>query len=111
MWPKCMPKGLTQKWSARSGSRAVMWPATPSSKPNLEKRRKAAARRCLRWSRSSAGSSNVILAGSCMISGTVTSSSPSQRSVPGAVPILRTVVGPQRRKLTLGGQTTAQLSR
>src|SRR5438309_8242151 len=53
MWPKCMPKGLTQKWSVSSGSRAVMWPATPSSKPHLENMRKAAARRCLRWRRSS----------------------------------------------------------
>ncbi len=48
MWPKCMAKGLTQKWSSRSGSRAVMWPATPSSKPNLENSRNAAARRCFR---------------------------------------------------------------
>src|SRR5260370_33185433 len=32
-----------------------MWPATPSSKPKREKRRKAAARRSLRWRRSSAG--------------------------------------------------------
>src|SRR6266446_2638669 len=31
-----------------------MWPATPSSKPKREKRRKAAARRSLRWRRSSA---------------------------------------------------------
>src|SRR5216684_1123509 len=55
MRPKCRPKGFTQKWSSRSGSRAVMWPATPSSKPKREKRRKAAARRSLRWRRSSAG--------------------------------------------------------
>src|SRR4051812_26600972 len=55
---KLMPSGLTQKWSRRSGSRAVMWPATPSSKPNCPNSRKAAARRCLRWRRSSAGSSN-----------------------------------------------------
>src|SRR5260370_6562703 len=32
-----------------------MWPATPSSKPKREKRRKAAARRSLRWRRSAAG--------------------------------------------------------
>ena len=50
---KSMPNGFTQKWSARSGSRAVMWPATPSSKPNRPKRRNAAARRCLRCRRSS----------------------------------------------------------
>ena len=36
-----MPNGLTQKWSRRSGSRAVMWPATPSSKPNWPKSRNA----------------------------------------------------------------------
>src|SRR5215471_6361412 len=53
--PKCKPKGLTQKQSGRSGSRAVMWPATPSSKPYSAKSRKAAARRSLRWRRSSAG--------------------------------------------------------
>ena len=29
MWLKLMPKGFTQKWSRCSGSRAVMWPATP----------------------------------------------------------------------------------
>jgi len=34
-WPKCMPKGFTQKRSPCSGSLAVMWPATPSSKPPL----------------------------------------------------------------------------
>src|SRR4030095_2802061 len=53
IWPKSIPKGLTQKWSCFSGSRAVMCPATPSSNPNLEKRRKAAASRCFRCSRSS----------------------------------------------------------
>ena len=53
MCPKCIPNGFTQKWSVSSGSRAVMWPATPSSNPNLENRRNAAAKRCLRWSRSS----------------------------------------------------------
>src|SRR5437588_2141912 len=53
MWPKCMANGLTQKWSSFSGSRAVMWPATPSSKPKRENRRNAPARRCLRWRRSS----------------------------------------------------------
>src|SRR5260370_2575081 len=50
-----MPQGFTQKLSRRSGSRAVIWPATTSSKPKREKRRKAAARRSLRWRRSSAG--------------------------------------------------------
>ena len=45
---KLMPNGFTQKRSACSGSRAVMWPATPSSKPKRPKRRNAAARRCLR---------------------------------------------------------------
>src|SRR4051794_29008305 len=53
MWEKLMPNGFTQKWSSRSGSRAVMWPATPSSNPNLPKRRNPAARRCLRCWRSS----------------------------------------------------------
>ena len=53
MWLKLIPNGFTQKWSSRSGSRAVMWPATPSSKPNFPKIRKPAARRCLRCWRSS----------------------------------------------------------
>src|SRR5262245_20957545 len=53
IWPKSMPNGLTQKWSRFSGSRAVMCPATPSSNPNLAKRRKAAANRCFLCSRSS----------------------------------------------------------
>src|SRR5882757_4926602 len=53
MCPKCMPNGLTQKWSSSSGSRAVMCPATPSSKPNRLNRRNAAARFCLRCRRSS----------------------------------------------------------
>ena len=58
MWLKFMPNGFTQKWSSRSGSRAVMCPAMPSSNPNLPKRRYAAASRCLRWSRSSSTVSN-----------------------------------------------------
>ena len=33
MCPKWTPNGLTQKRSGCSGSRTVMWPATPSSKP------------------------------------------------------------------------------
>jgi hypothetical protein len=41
MCPKCMPNGLTQKWSVSSGSRAVMCPATPSSNPNRLNRRNA----------------------------------------------------------------------
>ena len=53
MWLKLIPNGFTQKWSSRSGSRAVMWPATPSSKPNFPNSRKPAARRCLRCWRSS----------------------------------------------------------
>ncbi len=53
MWPKCIPNGFTQKWSVNSGSRAVMCPATPSSKPNRLNNRKAAARFCLRCNRSS----------------------------------------------------------
>src|SRR6478672_12609538 len=53
MWLNAIPKGFTQKWSRRSGSRAVMCPATPSSNPNLPKMRKPAARRCLRCWRSS----------------------------------------------------------
>src|SRR5205807_797590 len=57
---------FTQKWSKRSGSRAVMWPATPSSNRNREKRRNAAARRCLRCSRSSWTESNCGGSGSPM---------------------------------------------
>ena len=56
---KSTAKGLTQKWSVSSGSRAVMWPATPSLKPNLPNRRKAAASRCLMWVRSSSTESKV----------------------------------------------------
>src|ERR1700733_14782006 len=52
--PKCMPKGLTQKWSWSSGSRAVICPATPSLKPNFANSRKAEASRCLRCTRSAA---------------------------------------------------------
>ena len=48
-----MPKGLTQKWSVSSGSRAVICPATPSEKPKRPKRRSAPANRCLRCRRSS----------------------------------------------------------
>ncbi len=55
---KFMPSGLTQKWSVSSGSRAVMWPAVPSSKPKAPKIRKAAARRCLRCRRSSSTLAN-----------------------------------------------------
>src|SRR3984885_11867209 len=58
IWPKCMPKGLTQKWSWSSGSRAVMCPATPSLKPNFANSRKAEANRCLRCTRSSATVAN-----------------------------------------------------
>src|SRR3954468_21661125 len=58
MWLNAMPNGFTQKWSRRSGSRAVMCPATPSSKPNCQKIRKPAARRCLRCCRSSSAVSN-----------------------------------------------------
>src|SRR3954453_287149 len=50
---KDRPNGLTQKWSSSSGSRAVMWPAAPSSKPNFPNSRNAPARRCLRKRRSS----------------------------------------------------------
>ena len=32
---KSMANGLTQKWSGRSGSRAVMWPATPFAEAEL----------------------------------------------------------------------------
>ena len=53
MCAKCMPNGFTQKWSGHSGSRAVIWPAIPSLKPNFAKRRKAEAKRCLRCTRSS----------------------------------------------------------
>ena len=50
---KARPKGFTQKQSGCTGSRRVMWPATPSSKPYLPKIRKAAARRPFWYSRSS----------------------------------------------------------
>src|SRR6478672_4582741 len=56
---KFMANGLTQKWSSSSGSRAVMWPATPSSNPNAPNRRNAAASRCLRWRRSSSAFAKV----------------------------------------------------
>src|SRR5262249_53387147 len=56
---KFIPKGFTQNRFGCSGSRTVMWPATPSSKRKRPKTRNAAARRCLRWRRSSATSSNV----------------------------------------------------
>ena len=59
MWRKLRPNGLTQKWSANSGSRTVMWPATPSPKPNRPKMRNAPASRCLRCRRSSSTVSNV----------------------------------------------------
>ena len=36
------PKGFTQNVVGSTGSRSVMWPATPSSKPYLPKIRKAA---------------------------------------------------------------------
>ncbi len=48
-----MPNGFTQNSSGNSGSRAVMWPATPSEKPNLPKMRNAPASLALRWARSS----------------------------------------------------------
>ena len=54
MRPKCIPNGLTQKVSGTSGSRAVMWPATPSQKPHAAKIRKPPARRSFRCCRSSA---------------------------------------------------------
>ena len=59
MWRKLRPNGLTQKWSGNSGSRTVMWPATPSPKPKRPKMRSAPASFCLRWSRSSSTVSNV----------------------------------------------------
>src|SRR5271154_6367318 len=52
-WRKLMPKGFTQKWSVSSGSRAVMWPATPSEKPKRPNTRSAPASFCLRCRRSS----------------------------------------------------------
>ena len=59
MWRKLRPNGLTQKWSGNSGSRTVMWPATPSPKPKRPKMRSAPASLCLRCSRSSSTVSNV----------------------------------------------------
>jgi len=46
---KCIPNGFTQYESGNSGSRAVTWPATPSSSPALLNMRNAAASRTLRW--------------------------------------------------------------
>ena len=51
MWRKLRPNGLTQKWSGNSGSRTVMWPATPSPNPKRPKMRSAPASFCLRCSR------------------------------------------------------------
>src|SRR4051812_21993216 len=48
-----IPNGLTQKQSLYSGSRAVMWPDTPSSNPDRPKIRSAPASRSLRCRRSS----------------------------------------------------------
>ena len=48
MWRKLIPNGFTQNMSGYSGSRTVMWPATPSPKPNLPKMRSAPARCVLR---------------------------------------------------------------
>ena len=59
MWRKLRPNGLTQKWSGNSGSRTVMWPATPSPKPKRPKMRSAPASFCLRWARSSSTVANV----------------------------------------------------
>src|SRR5580698_1267442 len=56
IWLKLMPNGLTQKCSGYSGSRAVMWPATPSENPSLPKTRNAPASCCLRYNRSAATS-------------------------------------------------------
>ena len=53
-----MAKGFTQKWSVSSGSRAVMWPATPSEKPKRPNRRSAPASFCLRCRRSSSTVAN-----------------------------------------------------
>ena len=59
MWLNGVPKGFTQKQSVCSGSRTVMWPATPSLNPKRPKIRKAAARRSLRCRRSDSRSSKV----------------------------------------------------
>src|SRR5271156_3952554 len=58
IWLKWTPNGFTQNVSVTSGSRAVMWPAPPSSKPNFENSLNPAASRCLRCSRSSARFAN-----------------------------------------------------
>ena len=55
---KWKPNGFTQNVSGCSGSRTVMCPATPSSKPIFENSRNAAASRRFRCTRSSAGLSN-----------------------------------------------------
>src|SRR5712672_4408251 len=59
IWLKCTPNGFTQKCSGRSGSRAVMCPVTPSSKPNFENKRNEAASRSLRCRRSSSTLANL----------------------------------------------------
>src|SRR3989337_1501376 len=53
IWRKLLPNGLTQNSSGNSGSRTVMWPATPSLNPNLPKMRRAPASFALRLARSS----------------------------------------------------------
>ena len=65
MWRKLRPNGLTQKWSGNSGSRTVMWPATPSPNPKRPKMRSAPASFCLRCSRSSSTVSKVGGPASC----------------------------------------------
>src|SRR3954453_10152475 len=65
---KCMPNGLTQYVVGSPGSRTVMCPATPSSRPALENIRNAAAIFALRCARSSSTVSNVCGSGmySCL---------------------------------------------
>ena len=53
------PKGFTQKLLGSTGSRTVICPAMFSPKPYLAKMRKAIARRCFKYLRSSYGSSNL----------------------------------------------------
>lgn len=52
MREKATPKGFTQNVVGSTGSRSVIWPATPSSKPYFPKIRKAAANLPFRYCRS-----------------------------------------------------------
>ena len=77
-----MANGLTQKWSVNSGSRAVMWPATPSEKPKRPNNRSAPANLCLRWRRSSSTVVNFGGTGARNFRGTAASTSERVCAIP-----------------------------